>query len=197
MIVLLFIAGQTIQQKEDGATYRLGTRDRVRQLKKDGYGKFAMQEAGGESDGSKFNEQCSCCHASGVDSKAKTFTYFGDLRAVTSVRRQCVEDLEAAVSGQFHCGRHLVSGPEGGLGKGGRSAAECGRPACVPQLSAMSPRTDRRLPQDTWCGSARNPRVLTNESCLDCHNAEGPKKGRHELHCEGCALRVWMTCWHC
>ncbi len=78
--------------------YFLGFRNVMRLLKKDGYGKFAMLSAqatltadakGGKSvaawqgldklawDKQKFYAQCAGCHASGVDTQAKTFSAFG------------------------------------------------------------------------------------------------------------------------
>jgi hypothetical protein len=69
--------GLTVRQNEgDAQTYKLGSRDKVRTLRKEGYGKFAIRE-GDAWDKDKFNEKCSGCHATAVDSKTRTFTYFG------------------------------------------------------------------------------------------------------------------------
>jgi hypothetical protein len=74
--------------------YFLGSRHHIRFLKKDGYGKFAISSAhavvdatkkaerweGVEKlswDRTKFNDRCAGCHATGVDSKEKTFAAFG------------------------------------------------------------------------------------------------------------------------
>ena len=74
--------------------YFLGSRHRLRFLKKNGYGKFALLNAqavigegftvdklvDGEKlswDLEKFGNRCAGCHATGVDSTAKTFTAFG------------------------------------------------------------------------------------------------------------------------
>ncbi len=81
--------------------YFLGSRNRVRFLKKDGYGKFAILNAqavlgepkqpaqpkfssarllGGnapEWNREKFGAGCAGCHSTGIDSKAKTFSAFG------------------------------------------------------------------------------------------------------------------------
>jgi hypothetical protein len=81
--------------------YFLGSRNRVRFLKKDGYGKFATLSAqavvgepkqpsqpklstarllGGDSltwDREKFGASCAGCHSTGVDAKEKTFSAFG------------------------------------------------------------------------------------------------------------------------
>ena len=74
--------------------YFLGSRHRVRFLKKEGYGKFALLNAqmeigsdrqkvtwiGRESllwDPQRFASQCAGCHTTGVDSATKTFAAFG------------------------------------------------------------------------------------------------------------------------
>jgi len=71
--------------------YFLGSRHRVRFLKKDGYGKFALLTAqavpGAESrwidldklswDKDRFGNRCAGCHSTAVDSSAKTFAAFG------------------------------------------------------------------------------------------------------------------------
>ena len=74
--------------------YFLGSRHRVRFLKKDGYGKFALLntqavlgpdtqveewiDVGKLSwDKERFGNRCAGCHATGVDPTAKTFTAFG------------------------------------------------------------------------------------------------------------------------
>lgn len=71
----------------------LGSRNRIRFLKKEGYGRFALlntQAELGESgetrwhghekpewDKAKFGDRCAGCHTTAVDSKAKTFAAFG------------------------------------------------------------------------------------------------------------------------
>lgn len=74
--------------------YFLGSRNRVRFLRKDGYGKFAILNTqavlGPDSqaekwidldkpswDKERFGNSCAGCHATGVDPKEKTFTAFG------------------------------------------------------------------------------------------------------------------------
>src|SRR5215471_8822044 len=74
--------------------YFLGSRHRVRFLKKDGYGKFALLNTqavlGPDNqvdkwievdklswDKERFGNRCAGCHATGVDPTAKTFTAFG------------------------------------------------------------------------------------------------------------------------
>jgi predicted CXXCH cytochrome family protein len=74
--------------------YFLGSRHRVRFLKKDGYGKFALLNSqavlGPEAkidkwidvdklswDKERFGNRCAGCHSTAVDSTAKTFTAFG------------------------------------------------------------------------------------------------------------------------
>ncbi|MFN0111211.1 MAG: multiheme c-type cytochrome [Blastocatellia bacterium] len=78
----------------DQIEYFLGSRHRVRFLKKDGYGKFATLEAqailGADKkaeswvaaenpawDKDKFANRCAGCHTTAVDSKNKTFAEFG------------------------------------------------------------------------------------------------------------------------
>lgn len=77
-----------------GIEYFMGSRHRVRFLKKEGYGKFAILstqaviDAGTKVkewvskdkpawDKDKFASRCAGCHATGVDTKAKTFVAFG------------------------------------------------------------------------------------------------------------------------
>jgi predicted CXXCH cytochrome family protein len=72
----------------------LGSRNRVRFLKKEGYGKFALLNTQAElgADGSaqkwtglekpswdkdRFGDRCAGCHATGVDASTKTFSAFG------------------------------------------------------------------------------------------------------------------------
>jgi hypothetical protein len=74
--------------------YFLGSRHRVRFLKKHGYGKFALLGVQAEVsregrlrgfvdagkmrwDAAKFADACAGCHATGVDAKTKTFAAFG------------------------------------------------------------------------------------------------------------------------
>lgn len=74
--------------------YFLGSRHRVRFLKKDGYGKFSILNTqaflGPETvvqnwlnldnlswDKDRFANRCAGCHATGIDAKAKTFVAFG------------------------------------------------------------------------------------------------------------------------
>ena len=76
--------GLTIKQKEDApalaakhkpgpeVTHFLGSRDRVRLLKKEGYGKFSI-----EGDKEKFAERCAGCHSTGVEAATGTFLSFG------------------------------------------------------------------------------------------------------------------------
>ncbi|HZS10185.1 MAG TPA: multiheme c-type cytochrome [Blastocatellia bacterium] len=74
--------------------YFMGSRHRVRFLKKDGYGKFAILNTQAVIDADskprgwvekdkpawdrdKFANRCAGCHATGIDAKAKTFSAFG------------------------------------------------------------------------------------------------------------------------
>jgi predicted CXXCH cytochrome family protein len=78
--------GTTVRQREDApdlakrhpeAELFLGGRNHVRMLKKDGYGRFAIQVEGGGWDKTKFADRCAGCHTTAVDAKTKTFAYFG------------------------------------------------------------------------------------------------------------------------
>jgi hypothetical protein len=83
-----------LNEMGDQIEYFLGSRHRVRFLKKDGYGKFAMLDAqailGADKkaeswvaaensvwDKDKFANRCAGCHTTAVDSKTKTFAEFG------------------------------------------------------------------------------------------------------------------------
>ncbi len=68
----------TVQLKEGSESeYRLGARERKRNLRKSGYGKFAMEEsARGAWDPAKFNDRCAGCHATAVDGTSKAFAEF-------------------------------------------------------------------------------------------------------------------------
>lgn len=70
--------GTTLRQKE-GSTdeFVLGSRNHTRQLKKVGYGKFAIQEADGSWNANKFADRCAGCHATAVDGETRTFQYYG------------------------------------------------------------------------------------------------------------------------
>ena len=76
------------------ASYFMGSRHRVRLLKKSGYGKFALLSAqaalrpdhklqkwidadNARWDATKFGDRCAGCHTTGVDSTTKQFTGFG------------------------------------------------------------------------------------------------------------------------
>lgn len=77
----------------DQVEYFLGSRHRLRFLKKDGYGKFAMLSAQGELsrgrvlkwideekpvwDKEKFANRCAGCHCTAVDPSTKSFSAFG------------------------------------------------------------------------------------------------------------------------
>ncbi|MBL8173881.1 MAG: hypothetical protein JNK48_04385 [Bryobacterales bacterium] len=50
----------------------LGARERTRRLRRPGYGKFAMEEAGGWNE-TKFNDRCAGCHTTAVDGTTKAF----------------------------------------------------------------------------------------------------------------------------
>ena len=66
----------TVRVKENSKDeYTLGARERKRDLRKSGYGKFAMSEAGGWN-ATKFNDRCAGCHTTAVDGATKAFAEF-------------------------------------------------------------------------------------------------------------------------
>ncbi len=66
----------TIQAKQGReGEFVLGARERKRQLRKTGYGRFAMEESGGWT-ATKFNDRCAGCHATAVDATTKAFAEF-------------------------------------------------------------------------------------------------------------------------
>lgn len=83
--------GITVRQREDApelvaklkdvpadAEYFLGSRNHVRYLKKEGYGKFAILNTPQLAwDMAKFGNQCAGCHTTGVEAASKTFSAFG------------------------------------------------------------------------------------------------------------------------
>lgn len=100
------VHGKTVRQVEDapefqdlltraaGTEFFLGSRHRVRFLKKAGYGRFALLNtqavlgAGGKVqnweqaekpawDAERFANRCTGCHSTGVDSRTKSFSAFG------------------------------------------------------------------------------------------------------------------------
>ena len=81
--------GTTVRQREDApelvarlkppdeVEFFLGSRNHVRFLKKDGYGKFAILNSKGEWEKNKFADRCAGCHATGVDPETRAFSAFG------------------------------------------------------------------------------------------------------------------------
>lgn len=66
----------TVRAKEGSeGEFVLGARERTRALRKTGYGKFAMEEAGGWN-ATKFNDRCAGCHTTAVDGATKAFAEF-------------------------------------------------------------------------------------------------------------------------
>jgi len=81
--------GIAVRQREDAAEliqklnppadveFFLGSRNRIRFLKKSGYGKFAMLSSKGEWEKDKFADRCAGCHSTGVEPKTRAFAAFG------------------------------------------------------------------------------------------------------------------------
>ena len=80
--------GVAIRQREDApelvaklrppedVEFLMGSRNHVRYLKKDGYGKFAIWSNGKWLSG-HFNDRCAGCHTTAVDPKTRAFAAFG------------------------------------------------------------------------------------------------------------------------
>jgi len=82
--------GTTVRQREDApelvarlkpgaeVEYFLGSRDHVRFLKKEGYGKFAILDPARRVwDQDRFAARCAGCHSTGVDAATGSFSAFG------------------------------------------------------------------------------------------------------------------------
>ena len=223
--------GVTIRQKEDApaisaklgdsakdATHFLGSRDVIRLLKKDGYGKFQIAEnAGGAGawDTSKFAAKCAGCHTTAVEASTNTFQEIGldcyvchgsvdlkhtgdtslvllskkrrnDAQAITSICAQC--HLRGAVSkstglpyaNNFVAGDNLFQdlkpdwalANDESLNAGDRHIYRNAREVAVNGGAT----TCLNCHKIHGGGAQKHRLVLTNESCLDCHNATGPKK---------------------
>jgi hypothetical protein len=65
----------TVQAMADGVGFTLGARQQ-RELKKSGYGRFAMREADGTWNDRKFNVRCAGCHTTAVNGSTLAFTEF-------------------------------------------------------------------------------------------------------------------------
>ncbi len=71
--------GTTVRPREESATdFTLGGRNHTRQLKKDGYNKFAIfDEVNKAWDSTAFTDRCTGCHNTGIDAKTGSFSSFG------------------------------------------------------------------------------------------------------------------------
>lgn len=195
-------------------THLLGSRDRVRFLKKDGYNKFAIMEPDGHWDRTKFGDRCAGCHTTGVDSKTKQFAYIGidcyachgvvDLNHSTDTsliwlskkRRRDIKEI-AATCAQCHL-RDLAKSRTTGLPYPGNFVVgdDLFKDYQVDfskldNLNAGDRHVIRNVREVLENGSEvtclschrvhdpstqKHRQVLTSAACLDCHNAEGPKK---------------------
>jgi hypothetical protein len=216
--------GNTVKQKEDApalaerlkpptdVTHFLGSRDKIRILKKDGYGRFSI-----DGDKEKFGERCAGCHATGVEAATKTFQYFGidcyachgvvdlnhssdtslvwlskkrrsDARAITSICAQCHlrgDEVRSKTTGRpypdnFVAGDNLFLDLQANFNKADDQTLNAGDRHVYRNVRDVLEKGS-----ETTClschrihgdGSRKHRLVLTNESCLDCHNAEGPKR---------------------
>ena len=210
--------GTTVRPREESTTdFKLGGRNHTRQLKKDGYNKFAIYDTAKKGwDSSAFTENCTGCHNTGIDSKTGSFSSFGidcyachgvvdlnhsndtslvwlskknktDAKAVAATCAQCHlrESAKSKSTGKpwpdnFVIGDNLWDDYQADLSR-----------AADPTLNAGDRHVYRNVRDVTESGSevtcischsvhgnssAKHRRVLTSTACLDCHNAEGPKK---------------------
>ncbi|MCS7023806.1 MAG: hypothetical protein NZV14_03310 [Bryobacteraceae bacterium] len=68
----------TVREKPGSKdSFTLGARGGARELRKAGYGKFAIREADGSWNETKFGDRCAGCHTTAVDGESKTFQYYG------------------------------------------------------------------------------------------------------------------------
>jgi hypothetical protein len=209
-------------------THFLGSRQVVRYLAKDGYGKFDILTTAAEPgwDKNKFADRCAGCHATGVD-ESKTFSAFGldcyachgavdlnhthDISLVWLSKKKRGDTL-AIISICAQC--HLRGGRARSTGLPYPNNFVAGdnlfqdylvdfAKADDPKLSAGERHIYRNVRDvavngsDTTClschrihgdGARKHRLALTNDSCLDCHNASGPKKEvkLYAVHSELC-----------
>lgn len=231
--------GIAVRQREDAAEmvkklnppadveFLLGSRNRVRYLKKAGYGRFALFSAQGEWEKDKFADRCAGCHATGVDAKTRAFAAFGldcytchgvvDLEHTADTARMWLskkrrDDSKAIVSICAQC--HLRGGRSRSTGlpyannfmAGDNLFKDYAADFAKADDAALNP-GDRHVwrnvrdvavnGSDATClschrvhanSSAKHRLVLTGEICLDCHNAQGPKKAvkKYEVHSALC-----------
>lgn len=70
--------GNTIRERSgEREGFLLGGRNHTRELRKSGYGKFAIREADGSWNETKFGDRCAGCHATAVNAATKSFQYYG------------------------------------------------------------------------------------------------------------------------
>jgi hypothetical protein len=218
------------------ATHTLGSRNHVRYLRKDGYGKFDLSSFGGDRAGhwngldhpewqkAKFENRCAGCHATGIDAETRTFTGVGidcytchgvvDLNHSSDVSliflsKKRRSDVLAVTSTCAQC--HLRGGKSRSTGLPYPNNFVAGdnlfKDFEVNWDSLPSNAGDRHVwlnvrdvvlnGSDTTCLSChrlhanstdKHRRVLTGSICLECHNAEGPKKAvkAYTVHSDLC-----------
>lgn len=225
------------------ATHTLGSRKHVRFLKQAGYGKLDLLTARAElsKDGAAgwtgldnprwqsgvFADRCAGCHATGIDSKTRTYTAIGldcytchgvvdlehtndtskiflskkrrnDPLAIASTCAQC--HLRGGVSrstglpypNNFVPGDNLfkdfradfTAADDEHLNPGDRHVWKSVRDV-VMNGSETTCLNCHRIHENS---SVRHRRVLAAPICVDCHNAEGPKKvvKSYAVHSELC-----------
>lgn len=70
--------GNTVREKAGAKDeFVLGGRNHSRQLRKSGYGKFAIREHDGSWNETKFASRCAGCHTTAVNADTGTFQYYG------------------------------------------------------------------------------------------------------------------------
>lgn len=207
--------GQTWQKNRHGLTVRpkpdiadawvLGSRGHQRELRKTGYGKFAIREADGSWNETKFAQRCAGCHSTAVDRKTGAFAEPGiDCYACHGVvNLEHSNDTSLILLSKKNRGSvATINSICGSCHLRGGSSKTTGLPfpyhfvpgddlfadwrGAVGEASNPGDRhTWDSVKQEISClschqvhtgSSARHRRVLTSSICNDCHLPEGPKK---------------------
>jgi predicted CXXCH cytochrome family protein len=148
----------TIRSPENAAQgeFLLGGRGRVRRLKQQGYGRFAIL-SGGKWDSRAFGERCARCHTSGYDAVAKTFTAAG------VECYSCHADVDLA---------HSTDPSRVALSKQRRTDARA-----VAAICRDCHLRDGNTPADTHV--RHNLRDESGVTCLTCHQVHAGSSAKH------------------
>ncbi len=232
--------GLTVRQREDapeliallkngdGTTHTMGSRNHIRFLRKDGYGKFDLKDvAKPDWQKGKFENRCAGCHTTGIDAESKTFREVGldcytchgvvdldhsgdvsliflskkrrsDVLAITSTCAQChlrggrSRSTGLPYPNNFVPGDNLFKDYEVNWAMAGDANTNPGDRHIWINVRDVAVNGG-----DTTCLSChrlhanstdKHRRVLTGPICLECHNAQGPKKAvkAYSVHSELC-----------